>query len=98
MEEFRKGMNDYGVGVNADEIRALFMHFDKDGSGTIIFDEFLVHIRVSFVCLYDTLMTSLRVTDTDAASSTRQNQATLFNPYAAGTVYMRFQANVGPNN
>jgi Ca2+-binding EF-hand superfamily protein len=47
-EEFRKGINEYGLGFNKDEISALFKQFDHDGSGSIDFEEFLIKLRVYF--------------------------------------------------
>jgi len=47
IREFTKGMNDYGMMMEKDEIQDLFSRFDADGSGTIDFDEFLKHLRVS---------------------------------------------------
>lgn len=47
LKEFEKGLHDYGVmGLDMDEIKALFDKFDRDGSGTIDFDEFLRNLRV----------------------------------------------------
>lgn len=48
MEEFKWGFEDYGVHLKDDELRTLFNAFDKDGSGQISFDEFLVRIRVRY--------------------------------------------------
>uniref|UniRef100_A0A3Q4GDC0 Calcyphosine-like b n=2 Tax=Pseudocrenilabrinae TaxID=318546 RepID=A0A3Q4GDC0_NEOBR len=46
-KEFMKGLNDYGVLMEKDEATALFQQFDRDGSGTIDFDEFLATLRVT---------------------------------------------------
>ena len=48
-EEFVKGLNDTGLHeqLTADEVQQLFDIFDTDHSGTINFNEFLRHIRVS---------------------------------------------------
>lgn len=46
-KEFIKGLNDYGVLMEKDEATALFQQFDRDGSGTIDFDEFLITLRVN---------------------------------------------------
>jgi len=43
--EFKKGMHDFGVDLEPDEIKELFYLIDKDKSGTIDFDEFLVKLR-----------------------------------------------------
>ena len=47
IKEFMKGLNDYGVLIEKDEAMKLFQHFDRDGSGFIDFDEFLLTLRVS---------------------------------------------------
>ena len=47
-KEFRKGLHDYGlVEITKEQADELFGLFDKDGSGSIDFDEFLVKLRVS---------------------------------------------------
>ncbi|XP_023212059.1 calcyphosin-like protein [Centruroides sculpturatus] len=45
--EFEKGLHDYGVNLEHDDVDALFSEFDKGGSGTIDFNEFLLSLRVS---------------------------------------------------
>ncbi|XP_072032234.1 calcyphosin-like protein [Amphiura filiformis] len=45
LEEFKKGLHDYGVEVNQDEAKGLFQAFDKDGNGSIDFTEFLESLR-----------------------------------------------------
>lgn len=47
LKEFLKGLNDYGILIEKQEATALFQQFDRDGSGTIDFDEFLITLRVS---------------------------------------------------
>lgn len=47
LKEFLKGLNDYGILIEKQEATALFRQFDRDGSGTIDFDEFLITLRVS---------------------------------------------------
>uniref|UniRef100_UPI00398F3F3F calcyphosine-like b isoform X1 n=1 Tax=Pristiophorus japonicus TaxID=55135 RepID=UPI00398F3F3F len=44
-KEFVKGLNDYGVLMEKDDVEAAFKRFDRDASGTIDFDEFLVTLR-----------------------------------------------------
>ena len=44
-QEFRNGLADYGVRMNPVEVSELFNFFDKDRSGSISFDEFLVGLR-----------------------------------------------------
>jgi len=45
-KEFAKGIHDYGLTeMDQDTINELFEKFDKDGSGTVDFDEFLVNLR-----------------------------------------------------
>lgn len=47
LKEFLKGLNDYGIPIDKEEATAVFQHFDRDGSGAIDFDEFLIALRVS---------------------------------------------------
>lgn len=47
LKEFLKGLNDYGILMEKQEAMALFQQFDRDGSGTIDFDEFLITLRVN---------------------------------------------------
>ncbi|KAL7376604.1 hypothetical protein ABVT39_011731 [Epinephelus coioides] len=62
LKEFLKGLNDFGILIEKQEATALFQRFDRDGNGTIDFDEFLITLRVNirrgdcaaeqqFVCL-----------------------------------------------
>lgn len=46
LAEFKKGIRDYGLDVDQSVIQAMFQQFDRDGSGSIDFDEFLVTLRV----------------------------------------------------
>lgn len=46
-KEFMKGLSDYAVMMDKEEAQELFRMFDRDGSGTIDFDEFLITLRVS---------------------------------------------------
>lgn len=46
-DEFRKGVNEYGLNYSKEEIKDIFDIFDKDHSGTIDFDEFLERLSVS---------------------------------------------------
>lgn len=46
VKEFAKGLHDYGVYLETDHVKEVFLKFDKDGSGTIDFDEFLKALRV----------------------------------------------------
>ena len=46
-KEFKKGIADYGLDIEDGEVRTMFTSFDRDGGGTIDFDEFLVSLRVS---------------------------------------------------
>ena len=44
-KEFKKGLRDYGMDVEADEAKEIFTSMDRDGSGTIDFEEFLFNLR-----------------------------------------------------
>lgn len=46
-KEFVKGLNDYGILMDKQEATAVFAQFDRDGSGSIDFDEFLITLRVN---------------------------------------------------
>lgn len=45
MEEFKKGLQDFKVFLSPSEVDALFKELDRDGNGTISFNEFLVALR-----------------------------------------------------
>lgn len=47
VKEFMKGLNDYGVLIEKDEAMTMFQRFDRDNSGLIDFDEFLLTLRVN---------------------------------------------------
>lgn len=47
-DELKNGLQEYGISMSKDEQDQLFAHFDKDGSGSISFDEFLLALRVSY--------------------------------------------------
>ncbi len=46
-QEFVKGLHDYGVTLSKDESKEIFATLDRDSSGTVDFDEFLIALRVS---------------------------------------------------
>lgn len=46
MQEFKKAIVEFGLDFTGPEIVELFNSFDRDKSGTIDYDEFLVRIRV----------------------------------------------------
>lgn len=48
--EFSKGCRDFGAKLSKEEVDEIFTLIDKDGSGEIDFDEFLVALRVIFDC------------------------------------------------
>lgn len=45
-EEFAKGLRDFGASLTSAEIHRLFTSMDKDGSGSIEYDELLIALRV----------------------------------------------------
>jgi len=54
-EELKNGCKDYGLNMQKAELDDLFACFDKDNSGTISFDEFLLALRVCFSYVYSTV-------------------------------------------
>ena len=44
--ELTKGLHDYGLSLAADEIGEMFATLDRDGGGSIDFDELLIALRV----------------------------------------------------
>ena len=50
--EFSKGIRDYGIILDRDVVDQAFVSLDKDGSGKLDFDEFLVALRVSLSGFY----------------------------------------------
>lgn len=46
LEEFTNGLKDFGLSVSDEEYKSLFQIFDRDGNGTVKYDEFLRAIRV----------------------------------------------------
>ena len=50
MEEFKKGVQEYGLNFSKSEIEELFRLIDTDRSGTIDYEEFLHKLRVR-LCL-----------------------------------------------
>jgi Ca2+-binding EF-hand superfamily protein len=45
IKEFKKGLRDYGVTLEPEDVAECFSMLDKDGSGSIDFDEFLRALR-----------------------------------------------------
>ncbi|XP_013792301.1 calcyphosin-like protein [Limulus polyphemus] len=45
LDEFSKGLHDYGISLDNSEIHNLFSEMDKDDSGNLNFDEFLKALR-----------------------------------------------------
>ena len=48
MEEFQKGVSEYGLQFSKPEIAELFRVIDIDNNGSIDYEEFLRRLRVSF--------------------------------------------------
>ena len=49
LSELENGLRLIGINLNEEQCAALLKHFDKDGNGTINFNEFLLAIRVSIL-------------------------------------------------
>ena len=47
--EFKKGIHDYGLFLEHEQLQELFARFDRDSNGVVDFDEFLISLRVSIV-------------------------------------------------
>ena len=47
LDDFRWGFIDYGFNMSKEEAKKVMEHFDKDGNGTINFDEFLETLKVT---------------------------------------------------
>lgn len=45
MDEFRKGVQEYGLGFTKDEIFEMFRSFDRDENGSVDYEEFLRSLR-----------------------------------------------------
>jgi len=44
-QEFATGLAEFGINLSKNDAQVLFAYFDRDGDGTICFDEFLVGVR-----------------------------------------------------
>ena len=47
VDDFRWGLMDFGIQVSKDEAGEVLKYFDKDGNGSVNFDEFLSTLKVS---------------------------------------------------
>jgi hypothetical protein len=45
-DEFKKGVDEYGLNLSRDEVQYLFKQFDTDHDGSINYEEFLQRLRV----------------------------------------------------
>lgn len=52
LDEFKKGVSDYGLKVEDDVLKKLFEQLDTDGSGSLDFEEFLQALRVGGLCFH----------------------------------------------
>lgn len=68
-EEFQKGLREFGVNFRDEEIKDLFKKFDKDSSGSINFDEFLLTLRVSYFFIHQKI---LEISSNEAKSHENQ--------------------------
>ena len=48
LDEFRKGVEEYGLNFSKSDIEEMFRVMDIDRSGSIDYEEFLRRLRVSF--------------------------------------------------
>ena len=54
IKEFQKGIHDYGLLIETVESQEIFKQLDKDGSGSLDFDEFLIALRVCMIIAFYT--------------------------------------------
>ena len=47
LEELAKGAREFGATLNGEQVQQLFQSLDKDGSGSIDFNELLIALRVT---------------------------------------------------
>jgi calcyphosin len=45
--ELENGLRDFGINLNSEQVAVLVKFFDKNGNGSVNFNEFLTAIRVS---------------------------------------------------
>jgi calcyphosin len=55
MDEFRKGVEEYGLNFSKNDIAELFRTMDIDRNGSIDYEEFLRRLRVSVFVLFLTI-------------------------------------------
>ena len=65
VDEFRKGVEEYGLNFSKAEIDELFRLFDIDHNGTINYEEFLRKLRVCFSSFISSVYTSKYVLATN---------------------------------
>lgn len=52
VEDFRWGFIDYGFNLTQEEAQHILNHFDRNGDGTVSYDEFLHALKVSSLRSY----------------------------------------------
>lgn len=48
LEQFKQGIIYHNINMTSEEVDQLFTIFDRNGNGTVDYDEFLLSIRVSY--------------------------------------------------
>jgi len=48
LKELQWGLKDFGIHLDEEQAKTILSHFDRDGSGTVDFNEFLRALRVVF--------------------------------------------------
>ena len=60
VEDFRWGFIDYGFNLSLEEAQHLVTHFDRDGNGTVSYDEFLRALKVSSNSKHPTIYLNIK--------------------------------------
>lgn len=63
LEEFKKGVKDYGLSLDDELLNQLFAQLDKDGSGSLDFEEFIQALRATSEARNDVINKAFQIAD-----------------------------------